>query len=641
MILAASLLAVVGASPWFGPVTVSFDAPIQGNPYDPDANDVWAEFRLGNSVERRPAFYEDGKWKAVLLSRFKGNYTARLVHNNKQLGSAEKFELITTSRTSFVRSNGKYGFALDDGTRYWPVGFNLGWQSPGLPDLADALRAMPNYGVNWARIWSCHWDGKNPLWNTAGSGVPAEELNPAAIKRWDQLIQAAGGKVKFQFVFFHHGPWSTNVNSNWGENPWNKANGGWLDTTNQFFTDPKAKKLSRAWIRYAIAKWGHDDSVMAWELFNEVEWCNETRDRPENVKKWHQEMYEYVNRMDEYKHLVTSSSAMELPIYGSADFYQPHGYPPSVGAMVSSAHRPDFKPFFYGEVGPADFNDLNAQKEAIRDGIFEAAFHSHSAAAMYWTWDNVYGKNLLGEWKTATQILNSVKHWNRDDWKSMNPTVESSRKSDLTLVPGLGWEAFRRYDYELPKDSNRFGEFSAYFQGAANAQLRTKPVTFAVDLDKPGEMTFTINETSGSGGSLKVSSNGKVLGEPSFDGGQKTESSWSVSLPAGRQILTIDNPGADWVRLSKLTLPNIGAVAKASGGTDGKVAMLRLRSATAGPIGEMTLTGLSLSDGKYSAQFTDLDTKQITAAQITIRGGKITNALNLLSNDVVLVLKKY
>ncbi|MFX8984415.1 hypothetical protein ABTN17_20810, partial [Acinetobacter baumannii] len=85
---------------------------------------------------------------------------------------------------------------------------------------------------------------------------------------WDDVIRGAeDGSVKFQFVLFHHGPWSTTVNSNWKENPLNAANGGWLKQPEQFFTDDRAKRLARSWIRYAVARWGASPSVMAWELF--------------------------------------------------------------------------------------------------------------------------------------------------------------------------------------------------------------------------------------------------------------------------------------------------------------------------------------------------------------------------------------
>ena len=122
---------------------------------------------------------------------------------------------------------------------------------------------MGRNGVNWSRIWACNWDGKNPWWPTDDT-PPSDQMWSKAFERWDQIVSAAeDAGISFQFVLFHHGAFSTRVNPNFPDHPWNKAKGGFLEKAADFFTDPEAKRRSKMWLRYAVARWGHSTSVMS------------------------------------------------------------------------------------------------------------------------------------------------------------------------------------------------------------------------------------------------------------------------------------------------------------------------------------------------------------------------------------------
>lgn len=93
-----------------------------------------------------------------------------------------------------------------------------------------------------------------------------------------------------------------------------------------FATDPTAKEYQKRWLRYAVARWGHSPAIMAWELFNEVEWVDAVqtdRDWP-TVICWHAEMAAFLRELDPYHHLVTTSAAWEQPeLYRAMDYFQP------------------------------------------------------------------------------------------------------------------------------------------------------------------------------------------------------------------------------------------------------------------------------------------------------------------------------
>src|SRR5690606_29016805 len=105
-----------------------------------------------------------------------------------------------------------------------------------------------------------------------GKKMEDGELDRQVARRWDAVVDAAEEHgVYFQFVLQYHGQVSTSVNPNSHENPWNAANGGWLESPSHFFTDERARRLTRQKYRYIVARWGYSPSIMAWELFNEVE----------------------------------------------------------------------------------------------------------------------------------------------------------------------------------------------------------------------------------------------------------------------------------------------------------------------------------------------------------------------------------
>lgn len=163
-------------------------------------------------------------------------------------------------------------FRFNTGEAYFPLGHNAGWGSVG--EYETMFRRMAGAGLNWSRVWMTHWSGQNLDW-VIGQELEPGTLDLAAARRWDAIIAGAERHgILLQLVLQHHGQYSTWVNPNWAEHPWNVRNGGWLENASQFFTDEKARHLTKAKYRYIVARWGHSPAILAWELFNEVEFTN-------------------------------------------------------------------------------------------------------------------------------------------------------------------------------------------------------------------------------------------------------------------------------------------------------------------------------------------------------------------------------
>lgn len=645
-ITALPALAHAAAATWFGPATATFQYAAPGNPYDAVANDLRVVFTGPNGVkESRLAYFDQGKWKAVLVAKKAGKYRGELQRNGVSVGAtAITVDVEKPIAEGFVRLGKGQSFVLDNGKRYWPLGHDLGWNSPGrMPAFPEALAEMGKNGVNWSRIWACTWDGKNPWWPNEGKTVPIGELWSPALQTWDQIVSASDkAGVRFQFVLFHHGEFTSETNSNWADNPWNVKNGGWLKTPEDYFGDPKAKQLSKNWLRYAVARYGHSPSVMAWELFNEVEWCDASKTKPAVVGAWHDEMAKYVRSIDPYHHLVVTSSDRKLPIWNQMDFVSPHGYPSSVYAMVLGADVPKDRPIFYGEVGPSDFGGgKQVQAEAVRGGIWGGLLALHAGAGQFWTWDQVFPLGLLSEYKLASQIITTSGILNEPGLKRLPIHFDAGTGGDLAVYPGAGWEPARRYRYDLPTDMNDLGKLPSYFQGTGHSEMRKEPVVFTFKAAKPGSAFVKVTEMSAGGAHLVVSVNDIVVAEKTWDAGAKLAQPDIIEVPfkAGPVTLTLDNDGPDWFYLNSVTVQGIAPIVTANAIGNDRITLARVIQNGSTPRVRAVVKGLSVRDGKVKVTVTALGSGQTAVTQGVVSKGELKGGLLVKNPDVIVVIK--
>ena len=623
---------------WYGPKTVSFSLPVSGNPYDPVQNDVRVVFEGPKGIaERRLAYFDNGTWKATLLSRTRGTFRPVAFVNGKKGPSLTPVALAQAQPHGFIRVVGKR-FAYDDGTPYWPLGHNLAWASGSVQDLPATLRQMGADGLNWARVWASHWDDKNPYWPTKAAMPKPGEMSPAVLGKWDAIFGAADAAgVPFQMTLFHHGPWSSRVNSNWPENPWNAKNGGWLKTPSEFYTDARALGLERAWLRYAIARWGHSPSVMAWELFNEVEWTDPNYEKREAlVGEWHDSMADYVRSLDPYGHLVTTSSRLDLPIWRKMDVIEPHTYPPSVEAAVAAAPVGD-KPLFFGEFGPGQLDGSRpVQVGAIRDGVYTALLEGQAGAGQYWSWDRIPQQSLRGEFVRAARLVRSSGVVGGAGFTPRRAMLDAGAGGDFAERPGAGWETSKQFAYRLPDDGPNLGRLSSFLQGRAHPEMQPRPVTFSFDAPRATRLSIEVTGVADAGGDLAIDVDGKEAYAKGFPIGTKLSkpSVADVDVPAGTHTVTLRNGGADWVQLGRIAVPGIAPRATARAISNGHRAALRIK----GEKGlSVALDGLGLADGRYTATLSDLDGGD-TTVPVVVKGGK-AGRVALPGSDTFVVIR--
>ena len=288
------------------------------------------------------------------------------------------------------------------------VGQNACWYTSSTRKTED-YRVWFEYfkenNMNLTRIWmalwgfSLHYDSYNNF---------SKRSQQAA--RLDKMLELAEENgVYLSLCMIDHGQFSSTVNSRWNENPYNVARGGILTEPYQFFTSEQAKEAYKNELMYIISRYGYSNHILCFELFNEVDWCDNYSLITPRYKEWHKEMAAFIKENDSYHHLVSTSfrgtdgAANSLE---DIDFVMPHDYSYTSKKMYENAGKvltqlidKYNKPAFFGEIGLSSSNgDENRNMDGSGVSIHQGQWvgiMAGSGASMNWWWDSYVHPNKL------------------------------------------------------------------------------------------------------------------------------------------------------------------------------------------------------------------------------------------------------
>ena len=546
--------------------------PVQGNPYDPSQNDVQVVFHTPSGRQIVvPAFYDGGTtWRVRFTPTELGlyRYAASAKGETRIAGPAPSgtFRVVSSGQPGFVRVSRRWPtrFAFDSGKPFFPVGHNVAWPSPwqaGYTDYDSFFASMGRAGENWARVWMCAWGGLNIEWTPGQLGT----YDLKAAQYLDRIISLAEQHgIYVQLVIQHHGQFSTRVNPNWNENPYNSARGGFLQHPGDFFTHPRAKQLFRQRMRYILARWGYSTHIMAWELFNEVQYTD--HHSLDDVFAWHKEMAAYIRANDPYRHLITTSSlASSSPVWESMDYLQSHSYQdePMAAAEPDPPQRAR-KPFFVGEWGPSDGSRprLNTQ-EFLRQGLWSGMLAGASGAPMFWDWDLVHRLSLYPIIGAARRFAESSGIAARGDLKPVRPACTSDDLGPVHLMPTLGWEPVGRTEFVVhPSEAGPVAGLPSFIHGQYHRDMMPAPPQLVLDLREPTSVTVEIVRWARAGAVPVLLVDGKEaarLDLPAAEADVSRRQEIKANVPAGRHRVAIGNTGNDWYVISRITIDRYAA----------------------------------------------------------------------------------
>ncbi len=609
----------------------SFTLKTSGNPFSPAENDVVAEILLpGGQTIRQPAFWDgENTWRVRFTPVRSGSMRWRLLMNGKPVDVEAQMQMKAISPQAlqgFVRKHPRLPqFVTDNGKTFYPVGQNVAWRTQSA-DYPTFFEQMGRAGMNWARVWLCHWDWKNPDWRMDRRVEPGW-LDLEVLRRLEEIVRLAEQHgIYIQLTLQHHGQYSTRTNPNWAENPWNERNGGFLASPEQFFTHPRAVEITRNKYRYFVARWGYSPHIMAWELFNEVEWTDAAANgKWDVIARWHREMARFLQSVDVHRHLITTSSHMEHPdLWAEMDYYQPHYYVPDIaGTLLGMKCTQWNKPIFIGEWGGA--NPRQWGDEAfLRQGLWVGVMRGLAGAAQWWSWDTTELRKWYAHWGSLTRFLKLAGFPSKTVWRPVQAQVLSDTRAPYRFAPSGGWQRTERYRFSIPTDGSvvdGLSSLSRFVQGESHRDMCGEPVVFEVDFAEAGACTLQIGTVARSGAAITVRLDGRTVAEERFPPAERdtpVNKEISFPVPAGKHAISVFNPGTDWFTLDSVTLHPYAPPNKVAACGDGQSAMWYLWREQ--PVqAKVSLKVAGVNPGRYRMVWWDpLKAKAVQSALVTV-----------------------
>lgn len=450
--------------------------PVVTNPFDPAQIDVRAHCVDPFGFEREvPAFWFQDfirhvddfgerldpsgspQWKARFTPDLEGTWTwwwTVRTPDDEHTGERRRLTVTANGLPGFIRrSERDVRYLVRDGSGepYFPIGENVCWSGETVrwPSTADYDRWFPELGeqrANYARLWMATW-GFALEWDDTPLGDYSNRLDRAWALDYVVDLAAANG-LALMLCLNNHGPFSTTHNSEWEWNPYNAANGGPLATPTELFTDPAAIQLFQRRYRYVVARWGYATNMLAWELWNEVDFTDGYDD--DLSAAWHRDMAAYLRSIDPFGHLVTTSYSYPAPFEivdgADLDLVQLHFYAggealrddvsiaTTVGELAGSLPEDYQRPFLPAEIGVSfaswEENDrLDPEGLGLREMLWAPALSGACGTGMTWWWEYIGTdpNRFYPEFGSIARFLDGVR-WDREQFAATTATATSPAK---------------------------------------------------------------------------------------------------------------------------------------------------------------------------------------------------------------------
>lgn len=365
-------------------------------------------------------------WRARITPPVEGTYTADicLFENNIKTDSLTVDFSVKPAKDlrGFIKVEESIhkAFQFENGQIFTPIGQNVcwdekvNWKEHKSPETLEMYRGifekMHKFKANWSRLWlSAEWDfgffGRNCRTNDYSA-----VLHRAA--RLDDLLKLMEKyEIYCVMVLFHHGIFNDGgANTDWINNAFNITNPyGYLKKPAEFFTDSRAVKEARQYLRYIVARYGYSRNIFSWELFNEV---NFTAGDSDEIRSWHRLMTEFLRKCDFHPHMITTSASINrypLIFDDMFDYINMHRYGdpgnPKMIAHEAYLAFSDFdRPIIMEESGFDAYHPFT-HYIARHQQIWVGLMANTPATAMEWFW---------GEWDKYTNGTDDIYYSYRD-----------------------------------------------------------------------------------------------------------------------------------------------------------------------------------------------------------------------------------
>ena len=419
------------------------------NPFEPEEVEVKAIFKSPTGIDisvdgfyyqsftrsltnERECLMPVGRpeWRVRFLPTESGVYSYRLYVKTPYgtvTSAPHYFEAQPSSLLAPVRASIKDPRLLElaDGTPFYPIGLNIHAPFDVRAAAMEHRRLSPNHGtfaydsyferlsavganacVVWLAPWwlEIEWSHEWPGFGGLG------DFNLGNAWRLDTLLESAERHgIRLHLVLENHGKYSLWVDSQWDSNPYNRANGGMLDSPEEFFTSTAASVAYQRKLRYLVARYASSPALMGFELVGEINLVGDTprfANHPSHVR-WVSSTARFLRKIDPYRRLLAvhysndwrtvdpAVAALPELDYLVGDIYKPGGN--IVDWVTETARRNGIygKPTFSTEFGGYWNGSTPARLEADLHAGLWSNFMTPTAGAPFFWWFEFVDRNDL------------------------------------------------------------------------------------------------------------------------------------------------------------------------------------------------------------------------------------------------------
>ena len=317
------------------------------NPFDPQVVQVLGYFTApsGRTVSVPGFFYQDyqrqkrqggdyliptggRKWKIRFAPTELGRYDFWVEVRDDRVTRTRirSFSVVPSQDPGFVRVSQAdwHYFEFANGDFYYPIGHNMhapydrmygGFRHTSLSPAAgleNYERVFPKMAANsenfvevWMAAWwlALEWNPKHNFFHGLG------RYNLQNAWKLDYLFDLAQQHGMYiHLVVQNHGTLSLWCDTEWADNPYNAALGGFLSSPEEFFASQKAIECFQKKMDYIMARWGYSTRLFGIELVSELDLTGENWSFVNSRVKiaWHDKVANHVKQIDPNNHLVTT-----------------------------------------------------------------------------------------------------------------------------------------------------------------------------------------------------------------------------------------------------------------------------------------------------------------------------------------------
>lgn len=386
-------------------------------------------------------------WRVRYAPRQEGVYQYRLKVRDaggEAVWGPARFTATPALGHGFVRVSARDPrfFEFTDGSYYFPLGHNIRspfdtrhdaafpWEQrfeTGSAVYSKYFKAMAENGEQTTELWfapwslGLEWDERWPGYHGVG------QYNMRHAWELDRVLdEAALRGLQVNLVIHNHGQFSSFSDPEFVDNPFNADNGGYLQTPDGYFTDPRALEAFRKRVRYMVARWGYSRHVLAWQLWSELDLVGAQKNfyrRPECVE-WHRMMGRYLKEIDPNRHLVGTHvcsdfnnqnvEIISLPEmdHCPVDAYHGSRDPVQIVALMKATaqfNNPFQKPAQVTEYGGQwSASSLEHLRATLHAGTWSSVGLPLAGAPMLWWWMAIDEENLYPVYKGVAAYMRDV-----------------------------------------------------------------------------------------------------------------------------------------------------------------------------------------------------------------------------------------